>query len=165
VIAFGSRFQSKRGTVFSLSKSPGTYALILGANCQREIQVGRLGRLTVEPGFYVYTGSALGPGGLGGRVARHCREEKTLRWHIDYLRGVTQVIEVWCTEGAERRECSWGESVARMRDATVPINGFGASDCACRSHLFRLPRQPSLRAFRRRLTQLNAVVIYRTPTR
>ena len=147
--------------MFSLSTSPGTYALILGANCQQEIQVGRLGTLTVEPGFYVYTGSALGPGGLDARVARHCREEKTLRWHIDYLRVVTRVAEVWYTEGADRWECRWAQCLARRKDATVPIDGFGASDCACRSHLFRFPRRPSLKAFHRKLILLTDGFVHR----
>ena len=51
------------------------------------------------------------------------------------------LIEIWCTEGTDWQECRWGESLARMRYATVAVNGFGASDCACRSHLFRFPRR------------------------
>ena len=146
--------------MFSLNTSPGTYALILGADFPTVIEVGRFGTLCVEPGFYVYTGSALGPGGLRGRVARHCREEKKLRWHIDYLRVVTQVLEVWCTAGAARQECRWGESLASMRGATVPAHGFGSSDCACRSHLFRFRGRPSLRAFRRRLALPTDIFVY-----
>ena len=144
----------------SLGIFPGTYALILGADCHLEIQVGKLGALRVEPGFYVYTGSALGPGGLGPRVARHCREEKTLRWHIDYLRVVAQVIEVWCKEGTDRQECLWGDTFARMKDVTIPVDGFGASDCACRSHLFRFPRRPSQKAFCRQLSLPTDVFVH-----
>ena len=144
----------------SLSKSPGTYALILSANHDEQIQVGQLGPLTVEHGFYVYTGSARGPGGLAARVARHCREGKKLWWHIDYLRVVTQVIEVWCLEGEDRLECRWGEYFAGMRSAAVPVNGFGASDCACRSHLSWHPRRPSLGAFRRQLACSTDVVAF-----
>jgi Uri superfamily endonuclease len=117
--------------------------------------------MAVEPGFYVYTGSALGPGGLSDRVARHSREEKALRWHIDYLRVITQIIEVWSTEGSDRQECHWGESFARMKDATIPINGFGASDCACQSHLCRFPRRPSQKAFRRHLSLPTDLFIHR----
>ncbi|MCP4888995.1 MAG: GIY-YIG nuclease family protein [Planctomycetaceae bacterium] len=150
--------------MFSLSTSPGTYALILRAIHSKEIQVGRLGTLTVEPGFYVYVGSARGPGGLDRRVARHCRKEKTLRWHIDYLRVITQVTGVWCSEGSDKQECLWGESFARMKNATIPVNGFGASDCSCRSHLFRFSRRPAPSEFRQRLTCPNGLCIYHTQT-
>ena len=51
-----------------------------------EIVVGRLGVIQAERGYYVYVGSALGSGGLAARVGRHCRREKRLRWHVDYLR-------------------------------------------------------------------------------
>ena len=73
----------------TLPSLPGTYALVLSASACQKFAVGRLGTLTVEPGFYLYVGSAFGPGGLAARVGRHCRREKTCRWHVDYLRAVT----------------------------------------------------------------------------
>ena len=48
-----------------LPSLPGTYALVLRFSSGLEIVVGRLGVLAVQPGFYVYVGSALGPGRLG----------------------------------------------------------------------------------------------------
>ena len=69
-----------------LPPRPGTYVLVLRVSKRLEILVGKLGKLVVQPGFYLYTGSAMGPGGLAARVGRHCRHEKRLRWHVDYLR-------------------------------------------------------------------------------
>ena len=43
--------------------------------------------------------------------------------------------EVWWTVDEERRECSWARSALEMRGVTIPVHGFGASDCRCRSHL------------------------------
>jgi Uri superfamily endonuclease len=60
------------------NSSAGTYALVLAAQKQRTISVGKLGILDVRPGFYVYVGSALGPGGLAARIGRHARQDKTL---------------------------------------------------------------------------------------
>ena len=40
---------------------PGSYALILSTSTEAVIRVGRLGNLQLQPGFYVYVGSALGP--------------------------------------------------------------------------------------------------------
>jgi len=67
-----------------LPSLPGTYALVLRFSKRLEIIVGKLGVLSVQAGYYVYVGSALGPGGLAARVGRHCRREKALRWHVDY---------------------------------------------------------------------------------
>jgi len=133
--------------------SPGTYALILAANCHQELNVGKLGTLVVQPGFYTYAGSAFGPGGLASRIARHLRNEKKHHWHIDYLLDVTPVVEVWWIEGEEHRECQWAEAFGRMRKATVPLAKFGASDCksGCPAHLYRFPGQPRVRTFRKHL--------------
>jgi Uri superfamily endonuclease len=122
--------------------SPGTYALVLAATKRQTISVGRLGILDVRPGFYVYVGSALGPGGLAARIGRHARQEKTLRWHVDHLRAVTDLVEVWCSPGRQRQECSWAERLALMPGARTPMPGFGASDCGCRSHLFYFLERP-----------------------
>lgn len=130
---------------------PGTYALVLRNSGRPEILVGRLGKLALQPGFYVYVGSALGPGGLAGRVGRHARMDKACRWHIDYLAAIATLDEVWYTLDGNRRECQWANALSQLRGATVPLGGFGSSDCRCPTHLFFFQKQPSLRAFRQRL--------------
>jgi len=75
----------------------GTYALILSCLAEQTVQIGKLGPLSLHPGWYVYVGSAFGPGGLAARLARHRAVEKRLRWHIDYIRAATQLEEVWYT--------------------------------------------------------------------
>jgi Uri superfamily endonuclease len=137
-----------------LGAEHGTYALILVAEGQQSVAIGRLGTLDVQPGFYVYVGSARGSGGLAARIARHARAQKQLHWHIDYLRAVTQLKEVWYAESDEKQECRWAEGFARMKGATMPMTGFGASDCTCESHLFHFPTRPGISAFRRRLASL-----------
>ena len=106
------------------------------------ISVGKLRTFDVRPGFYVYVGSALGPGGLAARIGRHARQEKTLRWHVDYLRAVTDLIEVWFRPGRRRLECSWAARLAVMTGVRTPMPGFGASDCGCRSHLIYFVERP-----------------------
>lgn len=133
---------------------PGTYALILHSSAEQRVQIGKLGQLDVKPGFYVYIGSAFGPGGLTARVTRHQRKTKKLRWHIDYLTAVMSLEEVWYTLDTDRWECQWAEVLRRMRGADMPLARFGASDCACRAHLWSFPTRPSRRGFRRRLLGL-----------
>ena len=54
-----------------IEPKPGTYALILSCASNARIQVGRLGTMQLQCGYYVYLGSALGPGGLRARIAHH----------------------------------------------------------------------------------------------
>lgn len=97
-----------------LPSLPGTYALVLRFSGRPETVVGRLGTLAAQPGFYVYVGSALGPGGLASRVGRHARAEKRCRWHIDYLAAVATLDEVWYTLDGTRRECQWAEALREI---------------------------------------------------
>jgi Uri superfamily endonuclease len=114
----------------------GTYALLLQSDCEAEVRVGRRSSLRVQPGYYVYVGSAFGPGGVKARVLRHCRESSTRHWHIDYLRGVTAPLGAWCGYQTRELEHRWAQSLAKLPDVSA-VNGFGCSDCMCESHLFR----------------------------
>lgn len=117
------------------------------------MEIGRLGRLVLRRGHYVYAGSALGPGGLGARLRRHLVVEKPLHWHIDYLRAALAVVEIWYTLDHERREHQWAAAFVAARPTSVPLKGFGASDCDCTAHLFFSTALPSVRGFRARLAR------------
>ncbi len=134
-----------------MNAHPGTYALILRADRQQAIQIGRLGSLAVQPGCYVYVGSALGPGGVRARVSHHARLATRPHWHIDYLRRAAALRDVWYSYDSVRREHAWADIFARLPGASIPLPGFGASDCACLAHLYFFPRQPRLDTFRRGL--------------
>ncbi len=125
---------------------PGTYILVLEAARPATIAVGRLGTLAVERGWYLYTGSALGAGGLAGRLRHHLRPVVRPHWHIDYLRPVTTVRAIWYTAHGERWEHRWASLLACMA-TPVPCAGFGASDCACTVHCFCGPAAPAFDAF------------------
>ena len=137
-----------------LPSLPGTYVLVLRISQRQEILVSTLGSLDVDPGFYLYVGSALGPGGLAKRIGRHARAEKKCCWHIDYLTAVATLDEVWYRVDDVRRECYWAECLKKLHGATLPLEGFGSSDCRCRSHLFHFQALPSHRVFRQRLVRL-----------
>lgn len=134
-----------------LRSAPGTYALLLRAEESRAVEVGALGKMAVRPGAYVYVGSAFGPGGLRARVERHVRGDGARHWHVDHLRVVTAVDAVWYTHDAERRECTWASILRARPTATVPLAGFGASDCDCPAHLVRFDTPPRFDAVRRHL--------------
>jgi Uri superfamily endonuclease len=131
-----------------LPPAPGTYVLILEALRSRSIRVGRLGTLAVSPGFYLYVGSAFGPGGLKARVERHLRSDKRHHWHIDHLRRVAEIVEVWWGRDPQPREHEWAGILVAQPGLEVQMPGFGASDCHCPTHLFFARERVSDPSFR-----------------
>ena len=121
----------------------GSYLLVLRLNARQRIAVGGLGRVFFPAGWYVYVGSARGPGGLGARLGRHLRTGKPLRWHIDYLREKADVCGIWASPGPENREHDWAGQLRGEAAASMPAVGFGASDCRCAAHLFHFRRTPA----------------------
>ena len=126
---------------------PGTYALVMKCSSDHQVEVGKLGRLHLQPGFYVYVGSAFGPGGLKARIAHHMKISDKPHWHMDYLRPVLDPKEIWFTYDSRHREHQWADTLARIDGGTIPFSGFGASDCRCKSHLYRIRSKPSARRF------------------
>ncbi|MBT8442953.1 MAG: GIY-YIG nuclease family protein [Gammaproteobacteria bacterium] len=129
-----------RGAVAPLPTAPGTYALVFTLSERRSAHVGALGSITFEPGYLVYVGSALGPGGLRARVLRHARHDKPPHWHLDYLRIHLELQEAWLTTATQRLEHAWADLLSESLD--VAAARFGASDCQCASHLFHSARRP-----------------------
>lgn len=129
----------------------GTYALVIALGVGLNLPAGRLGIYSLTPGYYVYTGSALG--GLSGRLRRHLRLEKKLHWHIDYLLREASVAQIWYGFGPIRFECIWNSIVGDLPGAKPSIYGFGASDCQCSSHLTYFPTIPPFNLFEQKLRQ------------
>ncbi len=127
----------------------GTYTLILELPNTTAITVGRLGRFQFPRGWYVYVGSARGPGGLAARISRHLRSPKPLHWHVDYLRADAQPIEIWYATGSQKRECAWACALAGLGGASIPVPRFGASDCRCTTHLIHFVALPGVTSFAR----------------
>jgi Uri superfamily endonuclease len=119
-----------------LEGQPGTYALLLESANNAEIRIGRLGDLHLLPGFCIYVGSAFGPGGVHARVNHHLLVSLLPRLHIDYLRPRTTLEEVWLRHCRKHREHLWARLLSSMPGVSVPMPGFGSSDCDCSAHLF-----------------------------
>lgn len=119
----------------------GTYTLVIRLEKEARIEVQKLGSFILRKGYYAYTGSALGDGAvsLQNRVERHLKKRKVKHWHIDFL-VASKNATVNCVVAAEssvNRECQVNSTIKEVEGATVPIVGFGASDCKhnCGSHL------------------------------
>ncbi len=118
----------------------GAYILYLDVLRPLTLKAGPFKDTAVQPGRYVYIGSALG--GIEGRIGRHRRlaEQKTgrLHWHIDYLLIHPQTRLTAYTELAGARECDISRQIALRRGVSAPVPNFGASDCrfGCKAHLY-----------------------------
>ena len=121
-----------------LPAARGTYVLVLKLENSVTAQAGRLGTAHLEAGWTIYVGSAHGPGGLRARLRRHLRPDKAVHWHIDALTAVAPVSVIWVDTSPVRLECVWARTLAALPGVTIPLKGFGSSDCGCESHLFQL---------------------------
>lgn len=119
-----------------LPRKTGTYAPVLRSLHQKNIDIGRLGKLKLRQGYYIYIGSAFGPGGLLARLKHHCRIAKSPHWHIDFLMPAVEIAEIWYATDQEPREHQWANIVSKAPEVELPLKGFGSSDCKCISHLF-----------------------------
>ena len=106
-----------------LEPKPGTYALILSCSTDFGIQIGRLGTMRLQPGYYLYLGSALGLGACvpgSPTIRSHPSDptgtsttcERTPRFIVFGLatmRGdVSTNGPVWCRRCVARRSLSAG---------------------------------------------------------
>ena len=125
-----------------ITSRSGTYVLVLRSSIHRRLAIGRLGPLVLEPGTWLYVGSAFGPGGLRARTNRHRTKHTGRRWHIDFLKPWVRLAEIWFTEDPVHREHEWANWFGSNEGLHTPLPGFGSSDCRCRSHLFHAAKAP-----------------------
>jgi Uri superfamily endonuclease len=109
----------------------GGYILLLDLEEVSKIQIGRLGEITFDSGYYAYVGSAMR--GLKQRILRHLRREKTFHWHIDYFLEKASVSNVIVCRSENNIECLIAYEIGKEFKV---INGFGSSDCNCSGHLY-----------------------------
>lgn len=134
----------------------GTYALLLQVSRASEVWGGpRYRQIWVNPGWYVYLGSARGSGGLRGRLKHHLRPAASPHWHIDYLRQAAQVKAVWYSTDTQSDECAWAAVCGELPEAQIAWQGFGSSGCRCQTHLYYFPTRPRMESLRDALRVLN----------
>lgn len=113
----------------------GTYVLFLHIPSDTVIGIGSLGPIQFHEGYYCYVGSAMS--GLDQRLNRHLSKEKRVRWHIDRLTMVSDQMYAFESSVDIIPEC--GLAALLTDNGAIPVvDGFGCSDCDCRTHLFRV---------------------------
>lgn len=122
------------------NSNSGAYRLFIKLSKCVTLEVGSLGRQAFPAGIYVYVGSA--KRGLRQRTDRHARlardKQGGCHWHIDrlLLHPASQLLKTELVH--EGDECDLSATLARQQGVTVPVPGFGATDCSrgCQSHLY-----------------------------
>lgn len=104
---------------------------------KRSLEIGSLGKVELDKGYYAYIGSALS--GLH-RVKRHLenierkKEDNNTYWHIDYITPWVEFKDVFFCED-KRREIE--EKIAfYLAEVLDYVLDFGSSDTGAPSHLF-----------------------------
>lgn len=118
----------------------GLYNLIIYLNNGRTIRIGKLGVFYFKKGYYTYTGSS--QNSLQKRIERHLSTQKRLHWHIDYLLKHAKILKVGLYEASKEYECNLSNEIGLLTGAEIAINGFGSSDCACKTHLYFFRKKP-----------------------
>ncbi len=126
----------------SAASQAGAYRLWIELRRGATLRVGSLGRAWYAPGLYLYVGSARG--GPAQRIERHRRRADSaggsLRWHVDYLLAHRYGRLVAVEQFPSVEECVLSRETAALAGCSVPVVGFGASDCraGCAAHLYVL---------------------------
>ncbi len=110
---------------------PGYYLLIF--RIYRKLTITTRGNkvFSLNPGIYVYIGSAYGPGGLRSRIMRHLRRNKKVFWHVDYLttNNYVELVGFVIINITSRKSIDLENFLSKqMQKYLEPILGFGCSD-------------------------------------
>ncbi|WP_158855432.1 DUF123 domain-containing protein [Halorhabdus sp. CUG00001] len=123
-----------------MTDGEGTYTLGIVLETETTVTFGAAGERDLQAGGYAYTGSAFGAGGFS-RIDRHrelaAGERETRHWHVDYLLCHPEShVEAVVTTAGQDVECTVASTLTAE---TTPIDGIGASDCGCDTHLVYAP--------------------------
>jgi Uri superfamily endonuclease len=119
-----------------MRSSPGAYVLVVHLPAPTTVHAGGQGPIALDEGHFLYCGSA--QAGLMPRLARHMRSDKKRHWHIDFLTCEGRAIGALAFEGGKETECQLAAALSRVPGIEPVGHGFGASDCKCPTHLFRV---------------------------
>jgi Uri superfamily endonuclease len=109
----------------------GSYILIIELKTDVLLSIGKINKYHFKKGSYVYVGSALN--GLENRIKRHLKIHKKKHWHIDYFLEYAKITGIYYKLSKNKDECDIANN---FYNEFLSIEGFGCSDCSCKSHLF-----------------------------
>ena len=145
-----------------LPKDKGSYLLVFRMRQPHTIRVGKLTETRFAAGYYVYVGSAFGPGGLQARLRHHLTFSERCHWHLDYLRPVLHFEYLYLSRETESREHDWAAVLQQLEGAEVPVRDLGATDCSCNAHFFYFQHCPDPDQLKAQLQSASAGAVQAT---
>lgn len=139
----------------------GNYLLIMFLPKAKDIAIGKKITHVFKRGYYLYTGSAYGPGGIEKRLERHFRADKKMHWHIDYFLKEAKLLEAWYINPAISLEHVIAEQLLTSKTFQPAFPRFGSSDCNCETHLFYSKLKPKLKELQSILTSIESSLTFR----
>jgi sugar fermentation stimulation protein A len=119
----------------------GSYLVIYKNNKKTKIDVGKLGKIVFEKGYYIYSGSA--KISISARTKRHKTNQQNKRWHIDYIHPPFELVKIIRFPSLDV-ECMLSNFLSKYFSC---VKGFGSSDCNCASHFFYSESNPQKEDF------------------
>lgn len=118
-------FSNEKGVYLLCMKLPKPATIVFGKHEE-----------VFKRGYYYYTGSAHGSGGLYSRLMRHSSHDKKNHWHIDYFLEHAKLFSVitWVAEKSFEHELAG--MLGALNGVQPAAHRFGSSDCWCGTHLF-----------------------------
>jgi Uri superfamily endonuclease len=126
-----------------ITSEPGSYIVIGSLSGDVRFSDGPFSDHLLTLGFYLYAGSAFGPGGLRARINRHLKSETKRFWHFDYLKPLIHIEEIWYSTVWGNQECQFISILRNINYSSIPLTKFGSSDClhGCPAHLVKFPME------------------------
>jgi Uri superfamily endonuclease len=119
---------------------PGSYIIVGELLNESWMNSGPFCGQLLPSGYYFYSGSAFGSGGLRARIGRHLNSGTRKFWHFDHIKEIIKIREIWYSIlGLTNLECQFIMKFQSLESASFPILKFGSSDCrfGCPAHLVR----------------------------
>jgi Uri superfamily endonuclease len=135
---------------------PGSYIIVGELLNEACMNSGPFCGQLLPSGYYLYAGSAFGPGGLRARIGRHIKRGTKKFWHFDYLKEIIPIREVWFSIiSTMNLECQFIKEFQILKSASFPILKFGSSDChfGCPAHLIRFSFETEIDSLYNHLVQ------------
>ena len=105
--------ENVQAALSAIDSTKGIYLLVFHRQqvTTQSIKVGRLGSCQLMPGYYLYVGSAFGPGGIRARVTHHLNAQTRQHWHLDYIKPHLKFLALGITLNRRELECRWAASL------------------------------------------------------
>ncbi len=124
--------------------SGASYILLIKLHNKMLINIKSLGTVVLDPGFYIYIGSANIRNPLA-RILRHFRKRKKIKWHIDFLTNAPSIEVIAAIMCYGLTESLIYDLIISQDRFVTAARRFGSTDQKHHiTHLFKIKGEPAI---------------------